>query len=176
LRPVSLDSSARHNRCAAPASKSPLRCSPRARRFVPALSVAGVDAIVTVKVPQPEFDPDTFAAAVGALIKARSPEVVLVAHSVDSFGLCGGARAAQGYGFADRRLQGRAHRRRAGCDRAAAMAKRSASNSIFPAAVPVLLALRASMFKPPMQAAAPQVTAFEAPAAPARARVRSSSS
>src|SRR5260370_8443667 len=69
-------------------------------RFVPTLSVAGVDTIVTVKVPQPEFDPDTFVAAVGALIDARSPDVVLVAHSVDSFGYAAALAAVRGYGFA----------------------------------------------------------------------------
>ena len=55
-------------------------------RWVEQLSVAGVDEVVTVKVGAAEFDPDTFESAVGALIAQRSPDVVLVAHSVDSFG------------------------------------------------------------------------------------------
>jgi len=137
-------------------------------RFVPALSVAGVDAIVTVKVPQPEFDPDTFAAAVGALIKARSPEVVLVAHSVDSFGYAAALAAAQGYGFATdvfkaERIDGELVATRGG------YGQKVSVELDFPGRSTVLLALRASMFKPPDAAAAPQVTAFEAPAAPARA-------
>ena len=138
-------------------------------RFVPALSVAGVDAIVTVKVPQPEFDPDTFAAAVGALIKARSPEVVLVAHSVDSFGYAAALAAAQGYGFATdvfkvERIDGDLVATRGG------YGQKVSVELDFPGRSTVLLALRANMFKPPDAAAAPQVTAFEAPATAARAQ------
>ena len=48
----------------------------------------------------PEFDPDTFEAAVGALIEERKPEVVLVAHSVDSFGYAAALAAKLGLGFA----------------------------------------------------------------------------
>jgi electron transfer flavoprotein alpha subunit len=137
-------------------------------RFVPALSVAGVDAIVTVKVPQPEFDPDTFAAAVGALIKARSPDVVLVAHSVDSFGYAAALAAAQGYGFATdvfkaERIDGELVATRGG------YGQKVSVELDFPGRSTVLLALRANMFKPPDAAAAPQVTDFEAPAAAARA-------
>jgi electron transfer flavoprotein alpha subunit len=137
-------------------------------RFVPALSLAGVDVIVTVQVPQPEFDPDTFAAAVGALIKARSPEVVLVAHSVDSFGYAAALAAAQGYGFATdvfkaERIDGELVATRGG------YGQKVSVELDFPGRSTVLLALRANMFKPPDAAAAPQVTAFEAPAAAARA-------
>jgi electron transfer flavoprotein alpha subunit len=137
-------------------------------RFVPALSIAGVDSIVTVKVPQPEFDPDTFAAAVGALIKARNPEVVLVAHSVDSFGYTAALAAAQGYGFATdvfkaERIDGELVATRGG------YGQKVNVELDFPGRGTVLLALRANMFKPPDGTAAPQVTAFEAPAAAARA-------
>src|SRR6202022_2032846 len=53
--------------------------------FVAALSIAGVDEIVTIKVAATEFDPDTFEGAAAALISQRKPDVVLVPHSVDSF-------------------------------------------------------------------------------------------
>ena len=138
-------------------------------RFVPPLSVAGVDAIVTVKVPQAEFDPDTFAAAVGALIKARSPEIVLVTHSVDSFGYAAALAAEQGYGFATdvfkaERIDGELVATRGG------YGQKVSVELDFPGRSTVLLALRANMFKPPDAAAAPQVTAFEAPTAAARAQ------
>src|ERR1700688_1239643 len=68
--------------------------------FVKALGVAGVGEIVTIKVPSSEFDPDTFEAAVGALIAQRNPDVVLVAHSVDSFGYAAALAARLGLGFA----------------------------------------------------------------------------
>jgi electron transfer flavoprotein alpha subunit len=136
--------------------------------FVPAFSVAGVDAIVTVKVPQPEFDPDTFAAAVGALIEARSPEVVLVAHSVDSFGYAAALAAAKGYGFATdvfkaERIDGELVATRGG------YGQKVSVELDFPGRSTVLLALRANMFKPPDAGASPQVWAFEAPAAATRA-------
>jgi electron transfer flavoprotein alpha subunit len=136
--------------------------------FVPALSVAGVDAIVTVKVPGAEFDPDTFTAAVGALIDARSPAVVLVAHSVDSFGYAAALAAIRGYGFATdvfkiERLDGELVATRGG------YGQKVCVELDFPGRSTVLLALRANMFKPPDSGAAPQVTAFEAPAAIARA-------
>jgi len=69
-------------------------------RFAAALSVAGVDEILTVKTASPEFDADTFESAVGALIAARQPQVVLVAHSVDSFGYAAALAARLGLGFA----------------------------------------------------------------------------
>jgi electron transfer flavoprotein alpha subunit len=137
-------------------------------RFVPALSVAGADAIVTVKVPQPEFDPDTFAAAVGALIDAKSPDVVLVAHSVDSFGYAAALASARGYGFATdvfkiERIDGELVATRGG------YGQKVSVELDFPGRRTVLLALRGNMFKPPDQAAAPQVSAFDAPATIARA-------
>ena len=55
------------------------------QRLIPAVSVAGVDEIVMVQTPSGDFDPDVLEAAVRALIEARSPALVLVPHSIDSF-------------------------------------------------------------------------------------------
>ena len=136
-------------------------------RFVPALSVAGVDEIVTIKVPGAEFDPDTFTAAVGALIEARHPDVVLVAHSVDSFGYAAALAAVRGYGFATdvfkvERIEGELVATRGG------YGQKVSVELDFPGRSTVLLALRANMFKPPESTAAPLMTAFEAPAAAGR--------
>jgi electron transfer flavoprotein alpha subunit len=119
-------------------------------------------------VPQPEFDPDTFAAAVGALIDAKSPDVVLVAHSVDSFGYAAALASARGYGFATdvfkiERIDGELVATRGG------YGQKVSVELDFPGRRTVLLALRGNMFKPPDQAAAPQVSAFDAPATIARA-------
>ena len=135
--------------------------------FAAALSVAGVDEIVTVKVPSQEFDPDTFAAAVGALIDARRPDVVLVAHSVDSFGYAAALAAARGLGFATdvfkvERIDGELVATRGG------YGQKVSVELDFPGRSTVLLALRANMFKPPEAGAAPKVTAFEAPATASR--------
>ena len=51
--------------------------------FIPSLSLAGIDEIVTIKVAAAEFDPETVEGAVAALIAQRKPDVVLIPHSVD---------------------------------------------------------------------------------------------
>ncbi len=128
--------------------------------FVKALSVAGADEIVTVKVTAAEFDPDTFESAVGALIAARSPELVLVAHSVDSFGYAAALAARLGLGFATdvfkaERIDGELVATRA------AMVKRSMSRWISPAAAPCCWRFAAMCSnprrKPPRRASRPSI-------------------
>ena len=130
--------------------------------FVPALSVAGVDEILTVKIGAPEFDPDTFESAVGALIAKRTPDVVLVAHSVDSFGFAAALAARLGLGFATdvfdvRRIDGELVATRGG------YGQKVNVEVDFPGRSTVLLAIRGGAFKAPEQAASPKVTAFDAP-------------
>jgi electron transfer flavoprotein alpha subunit len=139
--------------------------------LVKALSVAGVDEIVTIKVPAPEFDPDTFEAAVGALIAGRSPDVVLVAHSVDSFGYAAALAARLGLGFATdvfkvERAEGELVATRGGYGQKVSVEVDFLRRST------VLLAIRGNVFKPPEQAASPRVTAFDAPQVASRAAGR----
>ena len=140
-------------------------------RFVGPLSVAGVDEIVTVKVTSPEFDPDTFESAVGALIAARSPDVVLVAHSVDSFGYAAALAARLGLGFSTdvfnvERIDGELVATRGG------YGQKVNVEVDFPGRSTVLLAIRGNVFKPGDLAASPRVTAFDAPPALTRAAGR----
>lgn len=72
----------------------------QAESFVPALSVTGVDEIVLVKAAVSEFDPDVFEAAVSALIAEKNPSVVLLPHSIDSYGYAASLASKAGYGFA----------------------------------------------------------------------------
>jgi electron transfer flavoprotein alpha subunit len=135
--------------------------------FVKALSVAGVDEIVTVQVPASEFDPDTFESVVGALIAERGPDVVLVAHSVDSFGFAAALAARLGLGFATdvfdvQRVDGELVATRGG------YGQKVNVEVDFPGRSTVLLAIRGGAFKPPEQAASPRVTAFGAPAMQSR--------
>jgi electron transfer flavoprotein alpha subunit len=135
--------------------------------FVKALSVMGVDEVVTVQVPAAEFDPDTFESAVGALIAKRSPDVVLVAHSVDSFGFAAALAARLGLGFATdvfdvRRVDGELIATRGG------YGQKVNVEVDFPGRSTVLLAIRSGAFKPAEQAASPRVTAFDAPATQSR--------
>jgi electron transfer flavoprotein alpha subunit len=136
--------------------------------FVQALSAAGVDEILTVKVGAAEFDPDTFEAVVGAMIAKRTPDVVLAAHSVDSFGFAAALAARLGLGFATdvfdaRRMDGELVATRGG------YGQKVNVEVDFPGRSTVLLAIRGGAFKPPEQAASPRVTAFDAPPVQSRA-------
>jgi electron transfer flavoprotein alpha subunit len=140
-------------------------------RFVKSLSVGGVDEIVTVRVGAPEFDPDTFESAVGALITRRSPDVVLVAHSVDSFGYAAALAARLGLGFATdvfnaERIDGELVATRGG------YGQKVNVEVDFPGRSTVLLAIRGNVFKAPDQAATPRVASFDAPPADNRAKGR----
>jgi electron transfer flavoprotein alpha subunit len=131
-------------------------------RFAGPLSVAGVDEILTVKVAALEFDADTFESAVGALIAQRSPDLILVAHSVDSFGFAAALAARLGLGFATdvfkvERIEGVLVATRGG------YGQKVSVEVDFPGRSAVLLAIRGNVFKPPDQAASPRATAFEAP-------------
>lgn len=142
--------------------------APDPARFVPALSVAGVDEIVTVQTDAPEFDPDTFEAAVGALIDARGPAVVLVAHSIDSFGFAAALAAKLRLGFATdvfkiERIDAELVATRGG------YGQKLNVEVDFPGRSTVLLALRGNAFKAPEGAASPRIGAFAAPRAPSRA-------
>jgi electron transfer flavoprotein alpha subunit len=140
-------------------------------QLVAPLSFAGVDEIVTVKVAAEEFDPDTFEAAVSALIAQRKPDVVLVAHSIDSFGYAAALAAKLGVGFATdvfdmQRIDGELVATRGG------YGQKVNVEVDFPGRATVLLAVRGNVFKPPEQSASPRVTAFELPATASRATGR----
>jgi electron transfer flavoprotein alpha subunit len=140
-------------------------------QLVAPLSFAGVDEIVTVKVAAEEFDPDTFEAAVSALIAQRKPDVVLVAHSIDSFGYAAALAAKLGLGFATdvfdmQRIDGELVATRGG------YGQKVNVEVDFPGRATVLLAVRSNVFKAPEQSASPRVTAFELPATASRATGR----
>jgi electron transfer flavoprotein alpha subunit len=139
--------------------------------FVQALSVAGVDEILTVKVGAAEFDPDTFESALGAMIAGRRPDVVFAAHSVDSFGFAAALAARLGLGFTTdvfdvRRIDGELVATRGG------YGQKVNVEVDFPGRSTVLLAIRSGAFKPPDQAASPKVTAFDPPPVESRSESR----
>src|SRR6202789_135185 len=140
-------------------------------RWVESLSVAGVDEIVTVKVGAAEFDPDTFESAVGALIAQRSPDVVLVAHSVDPFVYAAALAARLGLGFATdvfnaQRIDGELVATRGG------YGQKVSVEVDFPGRRTVLLAIRGNVFKAPERAGSPRITAFDPPPLQSRAKAR----
>jgi electron transfer flavoprotein alpha subunit len=135
------------------------------------LNVAGVDEIITVKVASPEFDPDTFESALGALIGERKPDVVLVAHSVDSFGYAAALAAKLGLGFATdvfkvERQDGELVATRGG------YGQKVNIEVDFPGRSTVLLAIRANVYKPPEQPGSPKIVEFAAPATASRSSGR----
>ena len=104
----------------------------------------------------------------GALIEARRPALVLVPHSIDSFGYAAALAAKGNYGFATDVF-------RIGYEGEALLATRGGYGQKvnvevdFPGRAVVVLAMRGNMFKPPEGRATPAVSHFAAP--PARARV-----
>ncbi len=172
LRPVSLElltAAQSLRRAGEPVAVAILSASPE--RFVAPLSLSGVDEILTVKTAAAEFDPDTFESAVGALIAARAPEIVLVAHSVDSFGYAAALAARLGLGFATdvfdaRRVDGELVATRGG------YGQKVNVEVDFPGRSTVLLAIRGNVFKAPESAAAPKVAAFDAPTVRSRSTGR----
>jgi electron transfer flavoprotein alpha subunit len=145
--------------------------APSPGALIEPLKLAGVDEIVTVKVTAPEFDPDTFESAIGALIAERKPDVVLVAHSVDSFGFAAALAAKLGLGFATdvfkvERQDGELVATRGG------YGQKVNVEVDFPGRATVLLAVRGNVFKPPEQKASPRVSEFSAPPVSSRSTGR----
>jgi electron transfer flavoprotein alpha subunit len=163
LRPVSLEligAAQALRRSGDPVAVAILASSPS--QFIGPLKLAGVDEIIAVKVESAEFDPDTFEAVAAALIAERKPEVVLLTHSVDSFGYAPALAAKLGLGFASdvfkvERLDGELVATRGG------YGQKVNVEVDFPGRGTVLLALRANVFKPPEQAGSPRLTEIAAP-------------
>jgi electron transfer flavoprotein alpha subunit len=64
------------------------------------LGAQGVDEVITVESPVPEFEPHVTAAAVETLIDELSPAVVLAGHTIDSLGFAAAVAATRSTGFA----------------------------------------------------------------------------
>ncbi len=114
-----------------------------------------------------EFDPDTFENAVGALIRERKPGIVLVAHSVDSFGYAAALAAKLHLGFATdvfkaERVDGTLVATRGG------YGQKVNVEVDFPGRDTVLLAIRANVYKPPDHPGEPRISEFAAPATMSR--------
>ncbi|HLW25700.1 MAG TPA: electron transfer flavoprotein subunit alpha/FixB family protein [Steroidobacteraceae bacterium] len=134
----------------------------RPAAFVEALALSGVDEIITVQGATSEFDPDVHEAALAALISARAPEIVLVPHSVDSFGFAAALAARLSLGFASDVFQ--LERAADGLKATRGGYGQKVSVEVdFPGRRTVLLAIRGNVFKPPEERASPKVSEFAAP-------------
>ena len=137
-------------------------------KLTDSLEVAGVDTIVTVTVAAHEFEPDTYEAVARALIEARKPELVLVPHSIDSFGYAAALAARGGYGFATDVFRFEYHDGNLIATRGGYGQKVNVEVD-FPGRDVVVLALRGNVFKPLEGTVSPPVVDFPAP--PVRSRV-----
>jgi electron transfer flavoprotein alpha subunit len=145
--------------------------APRPERHAAALSFAGVDEIVTVPVEAAEFEPDTYEAAVGALIGSRRPRIVLMMHSVDSMGYAAALAARGGLGFATDVFKVEYQGTELVATRGGYGQKVNVELD-FPGKGTTVLALRGNVFKPPQAAGSPRLTAFSAPSVVPRSRSR----
>jgi electron transfer flavoprotein alpha subunit len=130
--------------------------------FAPAVSVAGVDEILTIASPSREFDPHIHQAALTALLGVRKPAIVLTPHSVDSWAFAPAFAAATGVGFATDVFD-------VAIEDGAVIATRAAYKEKlfleldFPGKRTVLLTIRSNVFKPAEGPAQPAVSAFAVP-------------
>jgi len=137
--------------------------------LIPAVSVAGVDEIVTAQVSAREFDPDVIEAAVRALIESRQPSLVLLPHSIDAFGYAAAVAAKGGHGFASDvfRIE---HDGEALVATRGGYGQKVSIEVDFPGKPVVLLAVRGGVYKPPEGAGAPVMSSLAVPAVASRVR------
>jgi electron transfer flavoprotein alpha subunit len=141
----------------------------QAASFVPGVSVAGVDEILTIAPAQAEFDADATEAALAAAIAEVKPSLVLAGHGVDSMGYAAALAARLGLGFATDVFRIDV----AGGELVATRGGYGQKVNVeldFPGKPVVLLALRAGTFKPDPMPASPPVRVLAAPSAASRAR------
>jgi electron transfer flavoprotein alpha subunit len=141
----------------------------QADAYVSGLSFEGVDEIVTVKTSTTEFDPDIFEAAVSSLIQSKQAAIVLLPHTVDSLGYAATLAAKGGFGFATDVFKAEYE----GNDLVATRGGYNQKVNVevdFPGKSCIVLALRASVFKPVETTASPSVSSVDLSAASSRSR------
>lgn len=134
----------------------------QAESFVPALSVSGVDEVVTVKSSVVDFDPDAFEAAVSSLIELKNPSVVLLPHTVDSLGYAATLASKARYGFATDVFIVEYQNDELVATRGGYNQKVNVEVD-FPGKDIVVMTIRGSVFKPLEGAGSPVVSSFDMP-------------
>jgi electron transfer flavoprotein alpha subunit len=135
--------------------------------FVARVNVAGVDEIIKVAVPTDSFQSDVYEAAVAALAAARRPDVILFAHTVDTWGYAAAVAVRGGFGCATDVFAVRYEGDTLVATRAAYKEKLHMDLD-FPGRQTVLLTLRGNVFKPVEEPGNAAISALDAPAVPAR--------
>lgn len=71
-----------------------------AARFAEDLAAEGVDEVLTVPAPSPDFEAHIWERALERLIESEGPALVLLGHTIDSLGFAPAVAARLGLGFA----------------------------------------------------------------------------
>lgn len=132
----------------------------QSEKHIDALSLAGVDEVVAVKVSVEDFDADIHEAAVTTLMENYSPDVVLLPHSVDSLGFAPTLARKGNYGYASDVFK-------LGYEGDGLVVTRAGYNEKvhveldFPGKDCVILTVRSSVFKPAEDAATPATSSLD---------------
>ncbi|HZV07739.1 MAG TPA: electron transfer flavoprotein subunit alpha/FixB family protein [Gemmataceae bacterium] len=131
------------------------------QKYVEPFAVGAVDEIITVANPAAkEFEPHVYEAVLSRVIEERKPSLILLPHSIDSWGLAPGLAIALDAGFATdvfgiRREAGEIVATRAGYQ------EKVWVELDFPQKQQVILTLRSGAFRAPTELASPKITALE---------------
>jgi electron transfer flavoprotein alpha subunit len=98
VRPVTLELITAAKEVGGPVTVAVIDSDPS--RFVDALSVEGVDEIVSIATGADEFENDVYQQALEALIAERNPKAILLGFTVNSMGFGPAVAAKLGLGFA----------------------------------------------------------------------------
>ena len=135
--------------------------------FAGQVGKAGVDEIIKVPVGVASFQSDIYEAAVLALAEARKPSVIMLPHTVDTWGYAPAVAVRGGFGCATDVFEAKYD----GDDLVAvraAYAEKLHMEVDFPGKDTVVLTVRTNVFKPSEDDGSPSVSDFAAPSAEAR--------
>jgi electron transfer flavoprotein alpha subunit len=118
-----------------------------AETHVAAVSLAGVQDVLVVPTPQPQFEAHVTQAALEALIEQRKPAIVLAGHTIDSLGFAPAVAARGAHGFASNVTALSWGSQGAGAQRGA-YGEKLVAELDFPGKQTVLLLIRAGAFEP----------------------------
>ena len=122
-----------------------------AEQHAAAVGLEGVQDVLVVPAPQPQFEAHVTQAALQELIERRQPALVLAGHTIDSLGFAPAVAARGGLGFASD-VTGASWSERGALVRRGAYGEKLTAELDFPGKQTVVLLLRAGAFAPADQA------------------------
>ncbi len=135
--------------------------------FVEQVSKAGVDEVISVRLPVDDFQSDIYEAAVLAIAEVRKPRAILFPHTVDTWGYAPAVAVRGGFGCATDIIEVRFDSDGLVAVRAA-YAEKVHVEVDFPGKRTVVVTIRTNVYKPAEAQGDPIVSVFDAPATRAR--------